>query len=668
MQCNVAITTGSYLYLDLPTEFDNLNNVPINSILLFSTNTLSANTQVVNRRIEIPISTTIPANTIFQVQFPNLPTPLTSCSTEMSTMIVTVAPSNKLTLTAASQVQGNSAPRLTFQANSLYISFNYDQPIVITAGTYSQSISITPSDNSTFLSNTNIQLQSIGFVFEPSSVFLSIGQSRGSFRIGADNSLVPITYFYQAIKQEEVNTKYQITLNMNIEVTTIPVPITIPSTITVPQGGCSSPFLIQLTNPPFMDLTITYVFDNTLYSETDLYPNPITTLPEMNFGPNNTNATLSFCTSSVLPLGSIPLALYLSGTNYNSYTFTPSNQITLNVVNSVANTTPVLTLALNNQQKTFLDVNFTNNVDGIIFYEMAIGSGVTTNSLQNMQVYTKSGQWILASKTDFFTRLYTADRDNRITQFFQVASTTTIRINNLFPESPYTLCAYLINAFGVVSSPACLNLYTMAWGTAIKAKLSFSSVLNPQQLNNVLCFFTISAGTNQLYLVDGEGNSCGNRTVSNAYYKYKGSSFTTELQGINIYLFTNPSLTGSDPAPLAFTNLFAASGSLSAAALTSAQSMFSITYLSGSYANSFNSRMMTDSSQASGLSVFYSTPTYNSGMKQIIINNVQIIGGTGTIYFLLVFYKEIVVNSTSGHTTVNIRMNQQPTNEQILNC
>ena len=55
-------------------------------------------------------------------------------------------------------------------------------------------------------------------------------------------------------------------------------------------------------------------------------------------------------------------------------------------------------------------------------------------------------------------------------------------------------------------------------------------------------------------------------------------------------------------------------------------------------------------------------------MKQIIINNVQIIGGTGTIYFLLVFYKEIVVNSTSGHTTVNIRMNQQPTNEQILNC
>lgn len=66
---------------------------------------------------------------------------------------------------------------------------------------------------------------------------------------------------------------------MNVEVTNIPVPITIPSSITVPQGGCSNPYLIKLTNPPFMDLTITYDFDNTLYSEADLYPNPITTLP-----------------------------------------------------------------------------------------------------------------------------------------------------------------------------------------------------------------------------------------------------------------------------------------------------------------------------------------------------------------------------------------------------
>ena len=55
----------------------------------------------------------------------------------MSTMIVTVSPSDQLSLTAASAVQGNSAPKLTFIANSLYISFNHDKQITITAGTYS---------------------------------------------------------------------------------------------------------------------------------------------------------------------------------------------------------------------------------------------------------------------------------------------------------------------------------------------------------------------------------------------------------------------------------------------------------------------------------------------------------------------------------------------------
>ena len=55
--------------------------------------------------------------------------------------------------------------------------------------------------------------------------------------------------------------------------------------------------------------------------------------------------------------------------------------ITLNVVNSVANMTPTLALELNNQQKTFLDVNFTNNVDGYIFYEIILGESAATKTL-----------------------------------------------------------------------------------------------------------------------------------------------------------------------------------------------------------------------------------------------------------------------------------------------
>jgi hypothetical protein len=146
MICNAAIPLGSYLFIDLPLLFNNLNNIPINAILIYGANTISSNTVVTNRKIQIPITTAIPASTSFQVQFPNLPTPLSPCTTEMSTMIVTVTPSNKLSLSAASSVYGNSAPRLTFIANTLYISFNNDQTVSITAGTYSQPISVTASN------------------------------------------------------------------------------------------------------------------------------------------------------------------------------------------------------------------------------------------------------------------------------------------------------------------------------------------------------------------------------------------------------------------------------------------------------------------------------------------------------------------------------------------
>ena len=84
--------------------------------------------------------------------------------------------------------------------------------------------------------------------------------------IGADKSLLPITYFYQAIKQEEVITNYQITLNMNIQVTNTPALITLPTTLDLPLGGCTKPFIISLNNPPFTDVTISFSFNNTLYS------------------------------------------------------------------------------------------------------------------------------------------------------------------------------------------------------------------------------------------------------------------------------------------------------------------------------------------------------------------------------------------------------------------
>jgi hypothetical protein len=64
---------------------------------------------------------------------------------------------------------------------------------------------------------------------------------------------------------------------------------------------------------------------------------------------------------------------------------------------SVPNIVPTVSLVLNNQQQTFFDVNFTNNVDGMIFYQMILGQNMTPLDVQSIQVYIKSNTWILAA-------------------------------------------------------------------------------------------------------------------------------------------------------------------------------------------------------------------------------------------------------------------------------
>ena len=120
----------------------------------------------------------------------------------MSDMIGFVTPSDKKSILAASSISGNSAPILTFSADPRYLSFNHDNTIDITAGTYSPMIDITSSDNNPFLTNIIVNLTSSGFTFEPPTVFLKLGDSKAQFRVGADIGLFPVSYFYDTIKSE----------------------------------------------------------------------------------------------------------------------------------------------------------------------------------------------------------------------------------------------------------------------------------------------------------------------------------------------------------------------------------------------------------------------------------------------------------------------------------
>lgn len=109
-------------------------------------------------------------------------------------------------------------------------------------------------------------MSSVGFVFEPTEVLLKLGNTKGEFKIAADKDLHPLSYFYSATKTEEVFTNYKITTNNNIRITNTPVQILIPTSINLPIGGCSSPIIIKLSNPPLLDMTINFNYDNSIYS------------------------------------------------------------------------------------------------------------------------------------------------------------------------------------------------------------------------------------------------------------------------------------------------------------------------------------------------------------------------------------------------------------------
>lgn len=103
-------------------------------------------------------------------------------------------------------------------------------------------------------------------MFDPDVVFLRLGDRKGVFRVGADSGLFPIGYFYDAVKTEEMFTYYTITKNNNIMVTNTPVTIIIPTSINIPIGGCSTPFTIDITNPPILDVDITFSYNNIMYN------------------------------------------------------------------------------------------------------------------------------------------------------------------------------------------------------------------------------------------------------------------------------------------------------------------------------------------------------------------------------------------------------------------
>ena len=132
----------------------------------------------------------------------SLLTPKTATTIDMNPMKVLIASSDRLSTIATSIQSRNELSSLTFVPNSLHLTVNNYNPIQLTAGTYSNPISIKPSDNSTFLTNMQLTFSSNQFTFDSNPTFLYLGNSQSTFTIGAGQNIIPTTYTFNLVKKQ----------------------------------------------------------------------------------------------------------------------------------------------------------------------------------------------------------------------------------------------------------------------------------------------------------------------------------------------------------------------------------------------------------------------------------------------------------------------------------
>jgi hypothetical protein len=70
------------------------------------------------------------------------------------------------------------------------------------------------------------------------------------------------------------------------------------------------------------------------------------------------------------------------------------------------------------------------------------------------------------------------------------------------------------------------------------------------------------------------------------------------------------------------------------------------------------------------MQVSFSKPIFDATKNKIVINDVMLdsVPSHGTVYFLLVLYKQFVVDAVNGYTSVKIRLNTDPSPWQMTNC
>jgi len=275
------------------------------------------------KSVRFDIIEDIPADATLEITIVDVPNPNVAVLLNPNKFQIGAYDSTQNNIVAFSVEGLNSAFLIDFTSASSSVSANGGGDIVITAGTYSESITIGTVDGSRFLQDVSINTEIDGFTFDPQTIEFFVGDISQTFRVGC-NENVKVRAYPLDFAQSEVNSLssvYGNLFNLRIVVTNEPEVITIPSSITVYQGANSLPSAIEVPNSPYTDVEILVIYDEAYFNgafgiDVD-YSSPAI---EFKYGFEKKYLAF-FATDDIVNFPTtFEVELVLDGTNYESYT------------------------------------------------------------------------------------------------------------------------------------------------------------------------------------------------------------------------------------------------------------------------------------------------------------------------------------------------------------
>jgi hypothetical protein len=441
--------------------------------------------------------------------------------------------------------------------------------------------------------------------------------------------------------------------------------VTLPTSVTIPAGGCSDPSTANLSTPA-LNLLINFGSNPSGIYLADSQTN--TLLFTYSSGTQQSFQLCSSASTSTSNTTNIPITL--GGINQTNYTLN-TNNITANLTENT-NTTTTTTVSFSQPEFNGSDgtIRVTASRAGNLYYMIKVGTlAAAPDSLQTVENWVAiSNPYTVQSQRDYLYYLVNRQLDYEVGMVTVLPGRSSyINKTSYTPGTNYTLCTYLTtntttNTTNTSNTTTILNSTCLPYQTpdypnpAYRAYLEFTRNHTRAERNQLLCYFVEQIGyINSSYVINRRGESCNltDGDPQRPWYRFNGSTFDNGSQ--IIYLLTNTTDDNSQYITN-FQNMFdPTTQSLTPNSFTNINDAISGTLKSGraltpiTYSDTYNSTRTM------------SVGNVSYDVNVMTLNDVSF-SGIGAMYFG-------VANRSSAYPTVDQFLNcLDGRNRSLINC